>query len=102
MLRSWSLKRLKAYGVSGALPSVDASYADELSRHYGGIPGWRARDRNVLAAHGDAQAGAAPASGARTEEAIMNANAKVAAHEEAQIRAADDAVVRAAREGRMP
>jgi hypothetical protein len=72
------MRRLKAYEESAtdSAPSLDGTYAEQLYRHYAGIPGWRGRDRNVLA--------------------------KAAAHEDDQIRAADEAVIRDAREGRMP
>ncbi len=78
---------------------VDADYAEELARHYQGIPGWRGRDRSL-----DPEAPRAPAGDEPSidDGAVTRGNAWVAAHEERQIRAADDAVVRAAREGRLP
>jgi hypothetical protein len=87
MLRS--LGRLRGYranGTDGALPpfdGVDGSYAEQLYRHYAGIPGWRARDRNVLATPTRRPVEADP-------------------HEKEPIRAADDAVIHDARQGRTP
>ena len=78
---------------------VDAAYAAGLARHYKGIPGWRGRDRSLEPGAPRAPEGDEPSI---EKGAIARANDWVAAHEEDQIRAADDAVVRAAREGRMP
>jgi hypothetical protein len=49
-----------------------------------------------------AAAGSANSAGVDEEGTLERANASVAAHEEDQIRAADAAAVRDAREGRMP
>jgi hypothetical protein len=89
-------KHPREYMVSaaaGALPPGEDTYAEELYRYYAGIPGWRGRDRNVLAT--------SPPNSAGLHE-IERINARAAAHEEVQIRSADAAVVRDAREGRMP
>ena len=64
---------------------VAAAYEEELHKHYAGIPGWRARDRGLAAA-----------------DLENRTNADVARREEEQVRAADAAVVRDSREGRMP
>jgi hypothetical protein len=104
MLRSLrSLKRPGPSATDGDLQPVEATYAEQLYRHYAGLPGWRSRDRNVLATHDQAgsQAGAAPSSRAGIDE-VACANARTAAHEQEQVRASDDAVIRDAREGRMP
>lgn len=78
---------------------VDDAYTQELARYYGGIPGWRGRDRSLEHDHTSTPADA----GRATERGdVARANARAAAHEESQIRAADNAVIRDAREGRMP
>ncbi len=106
MLRN--MRHPKGYGMSaadGARSSADDTYAEQLYRHYAGIPGWCARDRHVLAKQDrpHPQAGADPSTRPRLDEdGLERANARAAAHEEAQVRAADDAVIRDAREGRMP
>jgi len=78
---------------------VDAEYAEALARHYQGIPGWRGRDRSLdpVLARGSSKDEATTES-----EQMKRADARVAAHEERQIRAADDAVIQDAREGRLP
>jgi sporulation protein YlmC with PRC-barrel domain len=82
---------------------VESSYAEELYRHYAGTRGWVARDRNVLAASSPPQGAADARSGQRVDATVVErANARAAAHEEGQVRAADRAVVEDARAGRMP
>jgi hypothetical protein len=82
---------------------VERGYEEQLKLHYESVPGGLSRDRTSPA----------PANGARSEVDaptddgddpgdVERANAAVAAREEAQIRAADDAVVRDARDGRLP
>ncbi len=86
-----------------ALPEI--SHAEHLYRHYSGLPGWRAHDRKVLAkpARAPARPEAVSAGVANAdEEVVKEADAKAAAHEEEQLRAANEAVVRDAREVRMP
>ena len=82
---------------------IQLTYEEELDRHYGGIPGWAARDRNVLATPARARAQLDASSREGIDEAVVErANARVAAYEEGQIRTADNAVIRDAREGRLP
>jgi sporulation protein YlmC with PRC-barrel domain len=83
---------------------VDRLYAEQLYRHYAGIPGWAGRDRNVLASSERPRAAEVqlPRGEKTPEELLTAANARVAAREEAQVLAADRAVVADARAGRMP
>lgn len=82
---------------------IQLTYEEELTRHYVGIPGWAARDRNVLANPTRPRTEFDARSGNGVDGRVVErANGRVAAHEEAQIRAADNAVIRDAREGRLP
>jgi len=64
---------------------VAATYEEQLYRHYAGIPGWAGRDRSLEPLG--------------NEDAV---NDRIARTEQEQVRRADAAVVRDAREGRMP
>jgi sporulation protein YlmC with PRC-barrel domain len=82
---------------------VEPGYEDALHRHYAGLPGWVGRDRNVLASSTPAHGKVGITSGEGVDgRAVEGASDRVAAYEEAQVRTADRAVVRDAREGRMP
>ena len=94
---------IRASPVWSATYPVAAAYAEELYRHYAGTPGWIARDRSFGPKLMHAQSSPKPSSDAgRQDRGLERESAKVAAREEGQIRAADGAVVRDAREGRMP
>jgi len=86
---------IKASPEWSATYPVERAYEEQLNRHYGGIPGWSGRDRNVLASD-------AAGAGRTSPGVVQRANDRVAAHENVQVHAADDAVVRDARQGRMP
>jgi hypothetical protein len=90
---------IKAGPEWSATYPVDAGYAEELARHYAGIPGWRGRDRSLEPLSSRAPAGD---EASMDDGALGRADARVAAHEEAQILAADAAVSRDAHEGRIP
>jgi len=82
---------------------VEQAYLVQLSHYYEGTPGWVGRDRNVLANLHRTRAPLDSPDGEKVEgTALRRANDRVAIHGEAQIRAADSAVIRHAREGRLP
>jgi len=109
---SWHDRRIDVAMTRGEIRSspewsatypVDRAYAEELSRHYAGIPGWASRDRSIPPTPLRTRASSAPANDAAVKnDAVERGNAWAAAHEESQIRAADEAVIEDARNGRMP
>jgi sporulation protein YlmC with PRC-barrel domain len=83
---------------TGASP-VEQAYVERLNLHHAGGPGWAGRERSALPTLDRARARLDLSKGDGTAD---GANARVAAYEDAQIRGADNAVVRDALEGRIP
>ncbi len=75
-----------------ATTPVDGEYAETLARHYEGIPGWRGRDRSFAT---ESTGSPAPTEPQTPYGGVARTDDCVAAHEERQIRASDEAVVRA-------
>jgi hypothetical protein len=104
-------ERYKVSATDGDLGSVAAflredtfwTDVEELSRHYAWLPGWAGCDRSIPSTPLRTPSGSASAGAAASENDVLEqVDAWSAAYEEYQIRAADEAVLGEARQGRVP